>query len=142
MKIFRSDGGTKSLDRFYYITGIIPQLSCRVSERKHRHITETGLTMMFHSKVPQRLWAEAFSTAVYIIYSLPVGGHISFQLFKTHPDYSSLRVLGCTCYPHATAMASNKFSPKTVECVFLGPITKAIGAFTYVEAICFPTCSL
>jgi len=41
------------------------------AERKHRHITETGLTMLFHSTVPLHFWVEAFSTAVFTINRLP-----------------------------------------------------------------------
>lgn len=34
-----------------------------VVERKHRHIVETGLTLIFHTRVPTYLWV-AFATAV------------------------------------------------------------------------------
>jgi len=40
-------------------------------ERKHQDITETGLTMLFHSHVPLRFWVDAFSTTAFIINQLP-----------------------------------------------------------------------
>ncbi|XP_073261291.1 uncharacterized protein [Populus alba] len=42
-----------------------------IAERKHRHITETGLTLMFHSNMPLHLWVDSFSTACYLINRLP-----------------------------------------------------------------------
>ncbi len=42
-----------------------------MSERKHRHIVEMGLTYMKNSGVPKHLWVEAFTTAVYLINRLP-----------------------------------------------------------------------
>lgn len=36
-------------------------------ERKHRHITELGLTMMYNSKVPQQFWVEAFFIAAFLV---------------------------------------------------------------------------
>lgn len=47
-----------------------PQQNGR-AERKHRHITETGLAMMFHSHIPATLWTHAFSSATYVINRLP-----------------------------------------------------------------------
>ena len=47
--------------------GIKQQFSCPhtpsqngVAERKHRHISESGLAMLFHSGLPLHLWPEAF----------------------------------------------------------------------------------
>ncbi|GKE94838.1 putative zinc finger, CCHC-type containing protein, partial [Tanacetum coccineum] len=41
------------------------------AERNHRHITETGLEMMFNANVPASLWTYAFGSATYIINHLP-----------------------------------------------------------------------
>lgn len=32
-----------------------------VSERKHRHIVELGLSMMYQASIPFRYWVEAFT---------------------------------------------------------------------------------
>lgn len=77
-----SDGGgeyTSIAFKDYLSTnGITHEMSCPytpqqngIAERKRRHITETGLAMMFHARVPRFLWTEAFHTAVYIINRLP-----------------------------------------------------------------------
>lgn len=39
--------------------------------RKHKHITEIGLTLLAHSSVPQNFWHEAFETTVFLISRLP-----------------------------------------------------------------------
>lgn len=40
-------------------------------ERKHRHITEMGLTLLAQATMPLTFWLDAFSTAIYIINRLP-----------------------------------------------------------------------
>ena len=96
-----------------------------LAERKHRHVTELGLSLMFHNKVPQQLWVDAFLTATYLSNMLPssvLPGNISpyEALVKQKPVYSSLRVFGTSCYPFLKPYAKNKFDPKSLHCVFLG----------------------
>lgn len=40
-------------------------------ERKHRHISEMGHTLMIASSVPLSFWAEAICTSVFLINRLP-----------------------------------------------------------------------
>uniref|UniRef100_A0A2N9I9N7 CCHC-type domain-containing protein n=1 Tax=Fagus sylvatica TaxID=28930 RepID=A0A2N9I9N7_FAGSY len=118
-------------------TGKAPHVSCPgtpeqngVAERKHRHIVETGLTMLFHARLPKNLWIEAFMTAVYLINRLPSSTiAMATPFFKLHgvnPDYNSLKVFGCRCFPYLRDYAKNKFEPKSYPCIFLGysPIHK------------------
>lgn len=42
-----------------------------ILEWKHRHIVETGLTLLAHSGLPFKYWGEAFSAAIYLINRLP-----------------------------------------------------------------------
>ena len=82
IKIFQSDGGaefTSNCFKAHIRTfGIHHQLSCPYTpaqndcvERKHCHVTETGLAMLFHSHTSPRFWVDAFSIATYIINRLP-----------------------------------------------------------------------
>ncbi|GKV11134.1 hypothetical protein SLEP1_g22416 [Rubroshorea leprosula] len=102
-----------------------------VAERKHRNITELGLTMMFHANIPSKYWVECFSTAVFLINRLPSPtlkmDSPYFRLFQKHPDYSSLRVLGCKCFPFLGDYQKNKLEPKSLPCIFLGYNTKHKG---------------
>lgn len=75
----------------------------RVSERKHRHIVETGLTLLSTTSIPKEYWTYAFSAAVYLInrlltpkLSMSSPYHI---LFGQPPNYEKLRVFGCLCFP-------------------------------------------
>lgn len=54
--------------------GTFHRLSCPYTstqngrvERKHIHIVETGLAMLFHAHVPATYWVDSFSLATYII---------------------------------------------------------------------------
>ena len=95
-----------------------------MSERKHKHIVETGLTLLQHAGIPNSYWRYSFAAAVYLINRMttPVLAHSSpFQvLFQTSPNYSKLRSFGCLCYPWIRPYGTNKFTPRSTPCVFLG----------------------
>ena len=83
-----------------------------------------GLTMFFNAKLPFSLWVDAFLTVVYLINRLPSKvlkmESPFFMLFKQYPEYRSLRIFGCQCFPYLKDYGKNKFSPKTYSCVFIG----------------------
>jgi len=94
------------------------------SERRHRHIVETGLTLLSHASLPLTFWNHAFSTAVYLINRMPtptLNLSSPFELiFKTAPNYSRLKSFGCLCYPWIRPYSSHKLEPKSKPCVFIG----------------------
>ena len=74
---FQCDGGGEFISSTFLEhlqkDGIKQQMSCPhtpeqngMAERKHRHITKLGLSMMFDSKTPLKFWVEAFFTAVFL----------------------------------------------------------------------------
>ena len=78
IKMIRTDGGgefsTKLLAKFLQAKGILHQKTCPytpeqngIVERKHRHLVETGLTLLTQSKLLLSLWLEPFTTAVFLI---------------------------------------------------------------------------
>lgn len=110
IKIFQSDGGTEftksRLQTHFIKCGIQHLKSCPYTpaqngraERKHRHVTEMGLTLLFHVAAPMSLWVESFSTAVSTINCLPtplLGNKSPFELLFGHtPSYDSFHVFGC-----------------------------------------------
>lgn len=135
IKIFQSDGGAEFKSNHFQFhlrqNGIQHQMSCPYTpsqngraERKHRHITETGLALLFHSHVPSYFWVDAFSTATYIINRLPTSilNNISpFELlYCKPPNYENFHPFGCRVYPCLRDYAPNKFSPRSLPCIFLG----------------------
>ncbi|KAM6588273.1 hypothetical protein CsatA_010878 [Cannabis sativa] len=94
------------------------------AERKHRHVTEIGLTLLAQANMPLKHWWDSFVSATYLINRLPVqrNKYISpFEtLFHQKPDYSFLKNFGCACFPFLRPYNRHKFDFKTSMCVFLG----------------------
>ena len=78
VQCLRSDGGgeyfSNEFSNFLKKHGIQRQFSCRytpqqngVAERKNRHIAEVAQALMAKKNMPHCYWAEAVSTAVYIM---------------------------------------------------------------------------
>lgn len=135
IKYFQSDGAMELIKgRFKSVLddcGIVPRTSCPhtqqqngIAERKHRHITELGLSLMFHCSMPKQYWLEAFCIAAYLINRLPtlvLSAKSPFEvLFNNRPDYNVLCTFGCACYPYLGDYKQDKLSPKSLQCVFLG----------------------
>ena len=94
------------------------------SERRHRHIVETGLSLLSHDKMPPSYWTYALATAVYLINRQPtptLSLTSAFQkLFGSVPNYSKLRSFGCLCYPWIKPYNHHKLEPKSTPCIFIG----------------------
>lgn len=105
IKIFQSDGGTEFVNHkvrtLFENNGTFHRLSCPYipqqngrAERKHRHVVETGLAMMFNASLPLLYWVDAFSSAVYIINRLPtptLENKSPFEFLYSHPpNYQNL----------------------------------------------------
>ena len=98
------------------------------AERRHRHIVETGLTLLHHASMPLKFWTHAFQCAVYLINRQPTST-LQFRspflaLLKGNPNYKKLRVFGCLCFPWLTPYNTSKLEPKSKPCVFLGYCTQ------------------
>ncbi|KAJ9562057.1 hypothetical protein OSB04_007217 [Centaurea solstitialis] len=116
-----SKGGSK-----YYVSFIddyTPQQN-GVAERKHRHLVETARSLLLSSGVPSVFWGEVLLTATYLINRIPTAHNSGLspfeKLYGESPDYSLLRVFGCTCFVLRPHVERNKLSPRSALCVFLG----------------------
>ncbi|RVW41005.1 Retrovirus-related Pol polyprotein from transposon TNT 1-94 [Vitis vinifera] len=136
VKILRSDNGkeyvSNSFQNYMSHNGILHQTSCvdtpsqnGVAERKNRHLLETARALMFQMKVPKQFWADAVSTACFLINRMPtvvLKGDIPYKAI--HPQKSLFplapRIFGCTCYVRDTRPFVTKLDPKALQCVFLG----------------------
>ena len=133
IKFFQSDNGGeyRKFTKVLQQNGTHHRFTCPhtsaqngLVERRHRHIVETGLTLLSMATVPPSFWYDAFSTACFLmnrIPSSPTGIKSPYELlFNKTPDYISLRTFGCLCFPHLRAYNSNKLQPRSSACVFLG----------------------
>jgi len=87
-------------------------------------VTETGLALLFHSHTSPCFWVDAFSTAAYIINRLPallLEGKSPFELlYGSSPNYENFYSFGCRVYPCLRDYMPNKFSPRSIPCIFMG----------------------
>ena len=142
IKTFRTDcGGELTLTDFntvYNAKGILHQLSCPhtpqqngVAKRKHIHLIQCALTLLFESHLPISYWSYAVSTATHLINRLPTPNlhhHTPYEtLFHTPPDLTHLKSFSCQCFPLLTPYRAHKLHPKTILCVFLGYSTNSKG---------------
>ena len=99
-------------------------------ERKHRHIVETGLTLLAQAKIPLSFWWESFHTASFLINRMPtpILNNLSpfTKLYGRKPNYHFLRTFGCSYYPFLRPYSKHKFNFHTQKCVMIGysPIYK------------------
>ena len=141
LKILRTDNGSEYINNdfksFCSISGILHQSSYPhtpeqngVLERKHRHIVETGLTLLYQSHLPLNYWSYAFSATTYLINRMPslvLGFHSPWEkVYSKPPSLHALKAFGCACYPYLRPFNQNKLQPRSKPCVFLGypPLSK------------------
>ncbi len=95
-----------------------------VSERRHQHLVETGLTLLHDASLDLSFWPHAFQTASYLINRQPtplLQNRSPYEaLFGQKPNYLKLRKFGCLCYPLTRPYNFNKMEPKSKPCIFLG----------------------
>ena len=144
--VFQCDGGGEFMSNRFLAhlkeSGIQQFVSCPhtpqqngLEERKHRHLTELSLTMMFQSKTPQRHWVEAFYNANFLINLLPSSvlndrRSLFEVLFGKALEYSALRTFGCSCYPFFREYKQQSLIPDHFTVCFWGTMTNTsvIGA--------------
>ncbi|PKU87466.1 Retrovirus-related Pol polyprotein from transposon TNT 1-94 [Dendrobium catenatum] len=134
-KVFRSDGGgefcSNQFKSFLSSHGILHQTTCPhtpeqngLAERKHRHILELTRSLLLDANLPKQFWSEAVATAIYLINRLPspsISNKIPYQIIHGRtPTYDHLRTFGCLCYPWLRPYNTDKLSPRSQPCVFLG----------------------
>lgn len=122
-----SDGGGefKKFKHFLALNSITHRFSCPhthaqngLAERKHRHVVETGLTLLARSSLPSHYWDHAFTTSAHLINRMPTSVLSNLSpyeiLFNRPLDYSFLGVFGCACFPNLHPYNKNKLQPRSV----------------------------
>ena len=74
--------------------------------------------------MPLKYWDEAFITATYLINRLPskvIANTTPLErLYHQKPDYNSLKIFGCACYPNLRPYNRHKLEFRSTQCVFIG----------------------
>uniref|UniRef100_A0AAV1TCE5 Retroviral polymerase SH3-like domain-containing protein n=1 Tax=Peronospora matthiolae TaxID=2874970 RepID=A0AAV1TCE5_9STRA len=85
---------------------------------------EKARSMLYYKGVGMPWWAEAVSTAVYLINRSTNSANSDvtpFEVgFKTKPSIEHLRVFGSQGYAHIDDDKRTKLEPKSYRCMFLG----------------------
>lgn len=83
-------------------------------------------------------WAEAVLTAVYLVNKLPTkvlqNSSPFYKLFGNQPEYNSLRVFGCVCYPWLRPYTSNKLEARSKLYIFIGYCSVSKGHRCYDQS--------
>ena len=95
-----------------------------VVERKHRHIVDSGLTLLHHASLSLQFWDYAFTTTVNLINRL-LTASLNFvvpfvTLFNKDLDYYFLKTFGFVCFPLLRSYHTHKLNFQSQECLFLG----------------------
>ena len=87
-----------------------------IAERMNRTLLEMVRSMLVDSKLPQKFWGEALSTAVYLRNRYPTRAVPNMTLYETltgtKPKVGHLLVFGCSAYRHIPKDERQKLDPK------------------------------
>ncbi|XP_021756646.1 uncharacterized protein LOC110721766 [Chenopodium quinoa] len=133
VKYVRSDNGTefRCMIPYFDERGILfqtsyvgtPQQDGHV-ERKHQHILNVAWALMFQGNLPIGFWGECVLGAVYLINRTPsrlLNNKTPYEiLFGKEPNFEEMHVFGSLCFAHNQKAESDKLSPRSRKCVFVG----------------------
>ena len=92
-----------------------PQLN-GVAECMNRTLNESVRSMRLHAGSPKTFWADAVSTAAYLInrgLSVPMKFRLPKELWSSKEvKFSHLKVFGCVSYVHIDSNAHSKLDAK------------------------------
>lgn len=146
LKVLRSDNGGeytgKQFQEYLKEEGVrhertVPKTPQQngVAERLNRTLVEMVRTMLVESKLNQRFWGEAMSTATYLRNRCPTKAVESMTPFESlygkKPNVKHLRAFGCVCYPLIMKDERKKLDPVARRCVFVGYGTEVKGYRLY-----------
>ena len=135
LKVFRTDNGgeyySSKFENYLKTEGVrhdrtVPKTPEQngVSERMNRTLVESVRSMLSESKLPQKFWAEALSTATYLRNRSPtaaLSGKTPYESWTgIKPSVKNLRVFGCIAYSHVPKDERKKLDPKARKCIMLG----------------------
>lgn len=103
-------------------TRLVPILHSKMEYKNEwRTVADKVRCMLAESGLEKKFWAEAASTAVYLINRTP-NASIEFKIPEevwsgVKVELNQLRRFGCVAYVHTI---QDKMSPRAVKCIFMG----------------------
>lgn len=94
-----------------------------ISEKAIQDITAMARTMMISKGVPNRMWAEALNTAVYInnrLFNNRIGKTPFEMYFGVKPDLSHMKEFGSDVMQYIPSQFRNKLQPRSKLMKFVG----------------------
>lgn len=95
-----------------------------MAERANRTIVEMARTMMLDAGLKKNYWAEAVSTAVYVLNRCPtkaIPDKTPEEAWSgKKPNLKYLRVFGCDALVHVPKQKRDKWDPKARKLLFMG----------------------
>jgi hypothetical protein len=149
LKMLRTDNDTESVNSVMKMSmqrdGVTHQTTCPytpeqngTAERMNRTLVEKARSMMNDVGLPKKFWAEAVSTAAYIVNRCPTRVLESKTpeeaWSQKKPDLKHLRVFGSQVMVHCPKQKRQKFDPKYVEGIFIGYAENSKGFRVYDQA--------
>lgn len=143
IKALRSDRGGEYLSHEFSShlksCGIVPQLTPPgtpqrngVSERRNRTLLDMVRSMMSQSDLPLSFWGYALETAAFTLNRVPSKSvdKTPYEIWtgKVH-SLSFLKIWGCEAY--VKRLQSDKLTPKSDKCIFVGYPRETIGYYFY-----------
>ena len=132
IKTLRTDNGLEFVEKkflnYCLKHGIVRHRTCvgrpqqnGVAERMNKTLLERARCMLSQAKLGKHFWAEAVSTACYLVNRSPHSA-LNFKSpqevwYGSPVNYSNLRVFGCPAYIHVN---DGKLEPRARKCIFLG----------------------
>jgi hypothetical protein len=134
LKCLRSDNGGEyegEFKKYCEVNGIKMQKTIPgtpqqngVAERMNRTLNERARSMRLHCGLPEIFWADAVSTAAYLLNrgpSVPLQFKLPEEVWSGKKvNLSFLKVFGCVSYVHIDANARSKLEAKSNKCFFIG----------------------
>ena len=95
-----------------------------VAKCMNRTLNERARSMRLHAGLPKTFWADAVSTAAYLINrgpSVPMEFKLPEEVWSgKEVKFSHLKVFGCVSYVHVDSDACSKLDAKSKICFFIG----------------------
>jgi transposase InsO family protein len=94
-----------------------------VAERFNRTVMERAQSMLSSASLEEKLWAEATTTACYLVNRSPNSTLVDKKPLEAwsskKPSLRHVRVLGCEAYAYVPDVKRSKFENKVVKCIFI-----------------------